>query len=154
MFKSMTGTRITHVPYNGSGVALGAVVSGETQMMFAPLGTSQPFARAGKLKILGVAGGQRSSLMPDLPTIAEAGVPGYEAGTWYGVVAPASTPQAIIGILDAEIVLALQQPDLRDKLNVLGYEPTPSRPGEFGAFIKAEISKWAIAIKQAGIVFN
>lgn len=154
MFRYLTGTRITHIPYKGSALALTAVVAGEAQMMFAPLGTSIPFAKSGKLKILGVASGQRSTLMPELPTVAEAGVPGYEAGTWYGLVAPAGTQKHVIERLDTEIVQWLQQQDTREKLNVIGFEPSPMRTAAFDAFIRSEIRKWKDVTQKAGIVIG
>jgi tripartite-type tricarboxylate transporter receptor subunit TctC len=142
VFKSMSGARITHIPYKGTGPALTAVLAGEAQLTFASMGAGLPQARAGKLRALGVTSAKRSSLAPELPTVAEAGVPGYEAITWYGVLAPRATPQAVIGTLN------------RERLAALGIEPTASTPQEFANYLKADIAKWTRAIRDAGVTLN
>ncbi len=154
LFKFRTGIRVTHVPYKGSGLALAAVVAGEVQMMFAPLGTTRPYVRSGKLKALAVAGGQRSALMPELPAIADAGVSDFEAGTWYGVVAPRGTARRTISFLNAEIKRALGLAEIRQKLSALGFEPNPSTPEEFGHLVQADIRKWSALAASGSIVLD
>lgn len=154
VFKSMSGARITHVPYKGTGPALTAVLAGEAQLTFASMGAGLPQARAGKLRALGVTSAKRSSLAPELPTVAEAGVPGYEAITWYGVLAPRATPQAVIGVLNREIVAVLGASEFRERLAALGIEPTASTPQEFANYLKADIVKWTRAIRDAGVTLN
>ena len=154
LFKSMTGVRITHVPYKGTGPAVMAVLAGEVQLMFPNVSGSLQQVRDGKLKALAVASARRSALAPDLPTFAEAGVPGYEAGTWYGVAAPRGTPQSVIGLLNREIVAVLQGNEFRERLAALGIEPVVSTPKEFADFVQAEIAKWARVIKDAGVSLN
>jgi tripartite-type tricarboxylate transporter receptor subunit TctC len=154
VFKSMSGARITHIPYKGTGPALTALLAGEAQLMLASIGGGLPQARAGKLRALAVSSAKRSSLAPELPTVAESGVPGYDAITWYGVLAPRATPPAAIGILDREIIAVLGAAEFRERLAALGIEPTPSTPQEFANYLKADIAKWARAIKDAGVTLN
>lgn len=154
IFKRMSGARITHVPYKGTGPALTAVLAGEAQLMFSSIGAALPQARAGKLRALAVSSAQRSSLAPELPTIAEAGVPGFDVITWYGVLAPRATSSAVIALLNREIVAILGAAELRVRLAALGIEPTSSTPQEFSAYLKADIAKWARAIKDAGVTLN
>jgi len=151
MLKSMAGVRLTEITYKGAGPSLTALLSGEVQLMIAPLGPSLPYVRAGRLKALGVPNAKRSALFPDLPTIAEAGFPGYEALNWYGVLVPRGTPQHVVKLLNQQIVTALNNQDVRERFSTLGYEPTPSTPTEFGSYIRAEIQKWARVIKDAGV---
>jgi tripartite-type tricarboxylate transporter receptor subunit TctC len=113
-----------------------------------------PQARAGKLRALGVTSAKRSSLAPELPTVAEAGVPGYEAITWYGVLAPRATPHAVIGTLNREIAAVLGASEFRERLAALGIEPTASTPQEFANYLKADIAKWTRAIRDAGVTLN
>jgi tripartite-type tricarboxylate transporter receptor subunit TctC len=154
VFKSMSGARITHVPYKGTGPALTALLAGETQLMFASIGGGLPQARAGKVKALAVTSARRSSLAPELPTVAESGVPGYDAITWYGVLAPRATPPAAIRMLNREIVAVLGAAEFRERLAALGIEPTASTPQEFADYLKADIAKWARAIRDAGVTLN
>ena len=154
IFKSMSGARITHVPYKGTGPALTAVLSGEVQLMFASIGAGLPQARAGKLRALAVSSAKRSSLAPELPTIAEAGVPGYDVITWYGILAPRATPPAVIATLNREIITVLGAAEFRERLAVLGIEPTTSTPQEFAVYLKADIVKWARAIRDSGVTLD
>jgi tripartite-type tricarboxylate transporter receptor subunit TctC len=154
LFRSMSGARITHIPYKGTGPALTALLAGEAQLMFASIGAGLPQARAGKLRALAVSCAARSSLAPELPTVAESGVPGYDAITWYGVLAPRSTPPAVIATLNRETIAVLGAAEFRARLAVLGIEPTTSTPQEFADYLKADIAKWARTIKDAGVTLN
>jgi len=122
--------------------------------VFAVIGSALPQVRAGKLKTLGVTSAKRTTLAPDLPTIAESGVPGYEAITWYGVLTPRGTPQPIISLLNGEIVTLLKNNDFRERLANMGVEPVISTPPQFSAFLRDEVAKWTRVIKDAGIAQN
>ena len=151
LFTSVTGTRMVHVPYKGIGAALPDLVAGNIQVVFASIITAQPHVRAGRLRGIAVTGPKRSKSSPEFPTIAEAGVKGYAVTNWYGLLAPAKTPRAIIERLHKEVVLVLQQPDVIKRFAADGADPMDSTPKEFGAHIMAEIEKWARVIKEAGI---
>ena len=150
MLKSMTGISMVHIPFKGGGPALVAVIAGEVQIMFATMPAAMPHVKSGKVKPVAVTTTKRSQAMPDLPTIAESGVKGYEASTWYGLLAPARTPQAIVTRLHGDTVKILAGPT-RQRLEVQGFEPEGGTPAEFTAYIKSEIIKWAKVIKDAGI---
>lgn len=150
MLKSMTGISMVHIPFKGGGPALVAVIAGEVQIMFATMPAAMPHVKSGKVKPVAVTTAKRSQAMPDLPTIAESGVRGYEASTWYGLLAPARTPQAIVTRLHGDTVKILAGPT-RQRLEVQGFEPEGGSPAEFTAYIKSEIIKWAKVIKDAGI---
>ncbi len=150
MLKSMTGISMVHIPFKGGGPALVAVIAGEVQIMFATMPAAMPHVKSGKVKPVAVTTAKRSQAMPDLPTIAESGVKGYEASTWYGLLAPARTPQAIVTRLHGDTVKILAGPT-RQRLEVQGFEPEGGTPAEFTAYIKSEIIKWAKVIKDAGI---
>lgn len=154
LLKSMTGIRMVHVPYKGAGPALTALLGGEVQLFIATLGSALPHFRAGKLRALALASAQRSSSFPDLPTIAESGVPGYEATNWYGFLTPRGTPQSIIGLLNKQIVAALGDKNVRDRLAAVGFEPTLSAPKQFADHLKSEIAKWGRTMKDAGVRQN
>ena len=151
LFKSMAKVDIASIPYNGGGPAIAATIAGEVQMTFGVVAAALSYVKSGRLKALAVTSLERSNLTPDLPTVSEAGVPGYEAIAWYGLLAPARTPPAIIGKLDREIKQILNLPDVRERLAGLGFEAIPSTPDQFGDYIKAEIPKWAKVIKEANI---
>ncbi|MDO8595163.1 MAG: tripartite tricarboxylate transporter substrate-binding protein, partial [Sulfuricaulis sp.] len=152
LFKSMAGVKMTFVPYKGGSLAYVDLIGGQVDLMFTSPTPTLSYAQAGKLRVLATTGAKRSPAAPDLPTIAEAGgLPGYEAGLWYGVVAPAGTPREIIGRLNAEITKALQFPDVRDPLAAQAVETVSSTPEEFATHIKSEIAKWAKVIKDANI---
>ena len=150
MLKSMTGISMVHIPFKGGGPALVAVIAGEVQIMFATMPAAMPHVKSGKVKPVAVTTAKRSQAMPDLPTIAESGVKGYEASTWYGLLAPARTPQAIVTRLHGDTVKIHAGPT-RQRLEVQGFEPEGGTPAEFTAYIKSEIIKWAKVIKDAGI---
>jgi tripartite-type tricarboxylate transporter receptor subunit TctC len=150
MLKSMAGIDMVHVPYKGGGPALVALLSGQVQLMFATLPAAMPHVKSGKLRPVAVTTSHRSQALPELPTIAESGVAGYEAATWYGLLAPAGTPKAIVDRLHAEIVKILAT-DTRQRLAAQGFEPAGTTPAEFAGYIKSEIVKWVKVIKAAGI---
>jgi tripartite-type tricarboxylate transporter receptor subunit TctC len=150
LLKSLAKIDMVHVPFKGGGPALVAMISGEVQIMFATMPAAMPHVKSGKARPIAVTTAKRSLAMPELPTIAEAGVAGYEAATWYGLLAPAKTPKPIVDRLHAETVKILAGP-VRQRLEVQGFEPVGGTPAEFSAYIKAEIVKWAKVIKDANI---
>jgi len=150
LFKSMAGVDMQHIPYKGSPAALQDVVSGQVTMTFDNITTAWPLAKAGKLRALAVTTAKRSPIAPDVPTLAEAGLAGYEIGSWQGVFAPAGTPVDIVKRLNAEIVKIINMPDVREKLVNLGAEPVGDTPDEFAALVKSEGAKWAAVVKQSG----
>jgi tripartite-type tricarboxylate transporter receptor subunit TctC len=151
LLEHMTRTDITHVPYKGGAPAMGALLGGEVQMVFATAATAIPQIKAGKVRGLAVTTATRAGMLPDLPTIAEAALPGYEANNWYGLLAPAKTPKAIIDRLNAETVKILGSQSVREIYFTQGLEPTPTTPEAFGAYIKSEIAKWSKLVKAAGV---
>lgn len=151
LFKRMTGTEIVHVPYRGNPLAVIDVMNGQVAMMFDFMITSLPHVKEGKLRALAVTGAKRSPQVPDLPTVSEAGVSGYEASTWFAVMAPAGTPPPVIGKLNGELNAALKQPDIQARLVELGAEPLGGTPDDAARLLKSEISKWADVIKAAHI---
>ncbi|HEX2825073.1 MAG TPA: tripartite tricarboxylate transporter substrate binding protein [Burkholderiales bacterium] len=151
MFKQMSGIDMRHVPYKGTGPALIAVMGGEVQVMFGGSIATVPQVKNGKLRALAVAGDRRAKALPDVPTVAEAGYPGYEANTWNGIVAPAGTPKPIVDRLNAAMIKVLQMPDVRETMIADGAEPAYNTPEQFGAYIRACHAKWARVIKSAGL---
>ena len=150
LFNSMAGVTMVHVPYKGSAPAMADLLGGHIQLTFDNMLTVLPQVKAGKLRGLAVTMTTRSPLTPELPTVAEAGLKGFEVKSWNGVVVPAGTPKEIIARLNGEIVRILRQPDLREKFLVQGVELVPTTPEEFGAFIKQDIAKWAKVIQLSG----
>ncbi len=151
LFKSMTGSNIVHIPYKGSAGVLADVMGGQIAVTIDNMPPYIPQVKAGKIRALAVSTNKRSSAMPDLPTIAEAGVPGYEAGAWFGLLAPAGTPKAILAQLSAESARILKLPDISKRISELGAEPVGSTPEQFAALINSEIAKWAKVIKDANV---
>jgi tripartite-type tricarboxylate transporter receptor subunit TctC len=151
LFKSMAGVDIVHIPHKGSDQARLSILSGQVQMMFDAITTMGPNARAGKVKALGTSGKTRSSVMPEVPTVAEAGVPGYEATIWLGVVAPKGTPRAIVDRLNAEITRVTTSPEVKAAWAKQGASPLVMNPGEFEQYLVADIAKWRKVINDAGI---
>src|SRR5438045_6047608 len=135
----MSGTEMQHIPYKGSPPALQDVVGGQVTMTFDNITTAWPLAKAGKLRALAVTTAKRSSIAPDVPTLAESGLPGFEVGSWQGVFAPAGTPPAIVKRLNSEIVKIINMPEIREKLEALGAEPVGNSQEEFSAMVKAEV---------------
>jgi tripartite-type tricarboxylate transporter receptor subunit TctC len=150
LFKAMTGVQMVHVPYKGAQPALTDLMGGRVQLMFATSASVIPYVKAGRLRALAVTTAQRSAAVPELPTVAEAGVPGFEAITWHGVVVPAATPAALVQRINRDIVQTLQAPDLRTRLESLGAEISTGTPRDFADYIAREIPKWAKVVKDSG----
>jgi tripartite-type tricarboxylate transporter receptor subunit TctC len=151
LFKSLARVNIVHVPFRGGAPALTALLSGEVSMSFENSLIVVPHIKSGKVRALAVTGAQRSRSVPELPTVAEAGLPGYSASGWYGFVAPAATPKEIVTRLSGEFNRILKQPDVIERLSGQGAEPVGGTPAEFAAFIQAEIDKWAKLVKSANM---
>ena len=151
LFKQMAGIDAVHVPFNGSPPAVTATIQGETQMIFAVMQPLQAQIQAGKLRALAVTTAKRFPLLPDYPTIAESGYPGFEALAWNGVLVSAGTPKPVIARLNAEINAVLKEPDVVQKLHAQGFDLIGGTPEEFGALIKGESDKWAPVIKRLGL---
>jgi len=151
LFLYMTGTKIVHVPYKGQGMALIDVVAGQVSLMMANVISALPHVRSARLRALGVTGSKRTTVAPDIPTIAEAGVPGYEVLQWYGVLAPAATPREIIGRLHGVIAHAVQDPKIRERIVADAGEPVGNTPDEFSAILRADYKKCGDVIRKAGI---
>jgi len=151
LFKSMAGVDLLHVPYKGTGQALTDLLAGHVNLMFAPAQTVMPYVQAGKLKALAVTGARRSETLPDLPTVAESGLPGYEAVGWFGLLAPAATPKATVAKLSADTNRVLASSEVREKMLGLGAEPAGNSPEEFARFIRGDQAKWSRLMKEAGI---
>jgi tripartite-type tricarboxylate transporter receptor subunit TctC len=146
----MTHTQMVHVPFKGAAPALTDVLAGNCQLIFATSLSVQPYIRSGRLRALAVTTAKRARGNPELPTIAEAGVPGFEANTWHGIVAPAHTPQPIVDRLNADINHVLQQPDVRNRIESLGGEILGGTQQQFVAYIQKEIPKWTKVVKESG----
>jgi tripartite-type tricarboxylate transporter receptor subunit TctC len=151
LFKSMSGTDIVHVPHRASGEARTSVIGGHTQMMIDAISTMAPTVREGQVRALGVTGQKRSGILPDVPTIAEAGVPGYEATIWLGIMAPKGTPQPIVDRLNTEISKVLNRADVKEAWAKQGVEPLVMSPAEFEKYLRADVEKWAKVVKEAGV---
>jgi len=154
LFNGMAGIKMVHIPYKGGAPAMIDLLAGQIQLIFSSAPTAVPQVKAGKIRGLAVTTAKRSVILPELPTIAEAGLPGFEADNWYGVVTTMKTPRVIIDRLNAEIVRALHATDVTQLLLAQGLEVRTSTPQEFGAYMKSEFDKWARVIKDAGIVAN
>jgi tripartite-type tricarboxylate transporter receptor subunit TctC len=151
LLKNLAGIDIVHVPYKGSTGARNDIISGQIEMMFDSVPTMAPMIEAGRVKALATSGRVRSPVLPDVPTLAEAGVPGYEATIWIGVMAPAGTPRGIVDTLNREINKILARPDIQDSWKRQGANPMVMKPEEFGSYIQAEIDRWAKLINANGI---
>jgi len=151
LFKSMSHTSMVHVPYRGGGAALADLLPGRVDAMFCNLPLCLPHIQSGKLVALGVTSARRSSLLPDVPTIGESALPGYEVDGWFGLFAPAGTPPAIVQRLNTEVVRILDMPDIKAQLLAQGAEPAGGSAADFARFVQAEHDKWARVIQQAGI---
>ena len=151
LFRSMAGIELTHVPYKAAGQAQVDLVAGQVSIWFPTIPGALPFIKSGKMNALAVSGAARSPALPDNPTVAEAGVRGYEASTWYPVLAPSRTPEHIVGKLNRDLVAIVKTRELRDQLQQSGVEPIGSTPTELAAHIRSELPKWAKVIKAAGL---
>ena len=150
LFKQMAGVDMQHVPYRGSAPAVSDLLGGQISVMFDNMPSAIPHVKGGKLRALAVTTAKRSPALPDVPTIAEAGVPGYEATSWFGLLAPAETPAPIVAKLNASILKALADPEVKKKLAEQGAEPYGEKPEQFAAFIQAETTKWGKVVKDSG----
>jgi tripartite-type tricarboxylate transporter receptor subunit TctC len=150
LFTFMTGTSMVHVPYKGAGPALADLIGGQTQLMFATATSVVPHVKAGKLRALATTGPKRSAGFEDLPTVSEAGVPGFDATSWHGIVVPSGTPRAIVDQIAAAVNTALKHPELRERMLIGGAEAVGGTPEQFAAHIKAEVPRWTKVIKQSG----
>jgi tripartite-type tricarboxylate transporter receptor subunit TctC len=150
LFNTMAGVKMTHVPYKGGGPAMIDLVAGNIHLVFATAASAVPQIKAGKIKGLAVTTAKRSGLMPDLPTISEAGLPGFDANNWYGILVPAKTPRPIINRLNAEVTKILHLPEIKTFLFNQGLDVAPGTPEQFGAYIKTEKAKWAKVVKASG----
>jgi tripartite-type tricarboxylate transporter receptor subunit TctC len=151
MFKTAAGVAMVHVPYKGAGLAVNALLAGEIQIMFAPSVAVLPQVKAGRLRALAVASAARSSAMPELPTLAESGLAGYDISSWFGLFAPANTTAPVIEKIYRETAKVLQSPDVRERFGREGAEPVASTPAEFGAYVRSEFAKYARLVKDTGI---
>ena len=151
LFSSMAGIKMTHVPYKGTALAVPDLMSGQVSIMFDNIVSALPYIKGGKLKALGISGAKRSPLVPDVPTVAESGVPGFVSDTYFGVFAPVGTPREVVTRLNTAINRILESPDFRDKLAALGAEPAGGSSDRFATEIRGETTKWAKVIKDAGV---
>jgi tripartite-type tricarboxylate transporter receptor subunit TctC len=150
LFKTMTGTQIVHVPYKGGAAAITDLVGGQVQLMMESLNSTTPHAKSGRIRAVAVTALRRSDALPDVPTVAESGVPGYEAITWNGIVAPARTPKAIVARLNAELNKALASATVKERFAAIGAEPAQTTPEAFGDLIRREYVKWGDVVKRSG----
>ncbi len=151
LFTHLAGVNITHIPYKGSAASMTDLIGGRITMMFDSVSTALPYIRDNRVRALAVTTQKPSDQLPGVPTLAAAGVPGYELTAWFGVAAPAGTPKAVIDRLNGEIVAALKQPDLAARLASQGTVPFPATPAQFGSYIRAQYEKWDSLIKSANI---
>jgi len=150
LFNLMAGVKLVHVPYKGGRPAMSDLVGGQVNLIFATTASAIPHLKSGRIKGIAVTTAKRSSLLPDLPTISEAGLDGFDANNWYGLVVPAKTPRAIIDQLNAEVTKVLAMPEVKTTLFNQGLDPAPGTPEQFGAYIRSERAKWAKVIKASG----
>ena len=154
LFNTMAGVKMTHVPYKGGGPAMIDLVAGNIQLVFATAASAVPQIKAGKIRGIAVTTAKRSALVPDLPTVSEAGLKGFDANNWYGILVPAKTPRAIINRLNAEVAKILNMPEIKNFLFNQGLDVAPGTPEQFGAYIKSEKAKWAKVVKASGAKAN
>jgi tripartite-type tricarboxylate transporter receptor subunit TctC len=151
LLKYMAGINVVHVPFKGSGQAMPNLLAGQVQLVFDPIPTSLPHVRSGRLRAIAISTATRSPAIPELPTVAEAGVAGYESSLWYGVLAPARAPAAVVARLNETVIALLREPDVIERFAALGAEPLGNSPAEFSKYIAAEVIKWGKVIKAVGI---
>jgi tripartite-type tricarboxylate transporter receptor subunit TctC len=150
LFKTMAGVSMTHVPYKGSGQLIGDLLAGQVQLASMGTPVALPHVQSGKLRAIAVTGAARSSLLPEVPTVSEAGLPGFEVTSWYGVFGPAGLPAGVVAKLNAEIGRAVTGPEVRERLAALGAEPSVKSPDQFSRYVREEIAKWAKVVKDSG----
>ncbi|MCZ2495877.1 tripartite tricarboxylate transporter substrate binding protein [Xylophilus sp. Kf1] len=150
LFKVLTGVKMQHIPYKGSAPALADLIAGQTSIMFDNLPSSISFVRAGKLRPIAITTQARSAELPDVPTVSESGVPGFDAGSWFGLLAPANTPPAIVKRIDDALMKVMETTDLKKKIMDQGGVPVAETPDKFAAYIRAETTKWAKVVKESG----
>jgi tripartite-type tricarboxylate transporter receptor subunit TctC len=150
LFKTMAGVQITHVPYKGGPAAITDLVGGQVQLMMEGLNSASAHIKSGRVRGLAVTGAKRTAIFPEIPTLAESGITGYEATTWHGVVVPAGTPRAMVNVLNAKIIAAVASPTGTDRILALGSEPLTGTPEEFWKLVRSDGAKWAEVIKKAG----
>src|SRR5262249_31251301 len=151
LFKSMTGVMLEHIPYKGGAPALTDLIGGQIAALFDNVPASTPYIKSGRIRALGVTSARRVAQLPEVPTIAESGVPGFDVTSWYALWVPAAVPQTIVARLNAGITAALTAPDVQRRITDLGFEPAPSTVEELAAVLKSETARWASLVKQAGI---
>lgn len=151
MFKRMTGVEMVHIPYKGAGAATAAIVAGQVQLLFTSTGAAMPHIKGGRLRALGVTTAKRTPALPDVPTVAEAGLAGFQVDGWYALVAPAKTPKPVIDRIYQDTAAALKQPDIVKRIEAVGLEPGGISPQAFSDYIRAELKKWGTLIREAGI---
>jgi tripartite-type tricarboxylate transporter receptor subunit TctC len=151
LFKSMAGVDLVHVPYKGSGPSFADLLGGQVSLTIDSLAQALPYIKSGRLKALAVTGAKRAPMLPDVPTMAEAGVPGYELTNWFGLVTRAGAPRDIVDRVNADVVKVVQMPDVRQRLLDMALDPVGDTPEQFGEFIRSETAKWVKVIKEAGI---
>jgi len=150
LFKSSTGVNIVHVPYKGNGPALVDLMAGVLSLTFSDIAGASPYIKSGKMRALAVTTLQRSAMLPDVPTMTEAGVRGFQASSWFAIFAPAHTPRPIVDKLNADIVKVLRTPEINDRLVGMGFEVVGNKPEELAAFLKSEIAKWTKVVRESG----
>ena len=150
LFSALAGVKMTHVPYKGGGPVMIDLLAGQVHGVFATAATAIPHIKTGRIRPLGVTTLKRAGMLPDIPTIAEQGLKGFDANNWYGLLAPAKTPASIIDRLNGEVVKVLRDPELKQYFFAQGLDPAPTTPAEFGAYVKSEIDKWATIVRSAG----
>ncbi|HEY4066416.1 MAG TPA: tripartite tricarboxylate transporter substrate binding protein [Burkholderiaceae bacterium] len=154
LFKSMAGVDIGHIPYKGSAPALTDVMGGQVDMMFEQISAAMPYAQSGKLRALAVGSAKRVAALPDLPTISESGLPGFDVVSWFGIMAPGGTPAPIVARLNAELVKIMHQPEVANRLTSLGAEPSGTSSQAFAQTIESELPRWAAVIRKSGATVN
>jgi len=154
LFKYLTGTDIVHVPYKGGAAAIADLIAGNVQLMFESTNSIAPHIKAGRVRALAVSGTQRSTSLPELPTLAEAGVPGYEVTAWTGVIAPAGLPRAVLGRLNAAVNAAIASPELKERLFLLGSEGGGGTPEDYAELIRRDSAKWADVVRRSGATID
>ena len=154
LFKNRTGLNLTHIPYKGMAPVLTDIVGGNVVLMFGNLAPTLPHVKAGRLRVLATAGAKRSPVLPDLPTVAESGIPGFEVSPYFGILGPAKIPAAIVAKMNAEVGRIYAEADSKERLSALGFDSASMTPEQFMAMIKTDMEKWAVVIRQNGITMN